>query len=275
MVVVIFAGLIHQVGQMVFGDGGQGADRGREALWPLLGLLLLAAVMVLLGVYHARCALTACWCARRRSSLAEPSHPRQELSARLAGLGGLRAGPAPAGSHLQAPARRRRTCRGGRSVRRGAGAGDPGCNRREATAERDVKVRYMFEPIAAGPRPLPDIFVTLVASLDPARPELPSISTEVPRRQLARARGAGSVRHRLLPGTPIRDHWSFTTAGPRACIRCARDSTARAASAGRAGEEFPHLLVEGEGVLEVPVGPIHAGSSSLATSASAQSASRY
>ena len=24
-------------------------------------------------------------------------------------------------------------------------------------------------------------------------------------------------------------------------------------------EEFPHLVVEGEGVLEVPVGPIHAG----------------
>jgi hydrogenase-4 component F len=50
MVVVIFAGLIHHVGQMVFGDADKTADRGREAPSPLLGALLLALVMVLLGV---------------------------------------------------------------------------------------------------------------------------------------------------------------------------------------------------------------------------------
>jgi hydrogenase-4 component F len=50
MVVVIFAGLIHHVGQMVFGDADKSADRGREAPSPLLGALLLALVMVLLGV---------------------------------------------------------------------------------------------------------------------------------------------------------------------------------------------------------------------------------
>jgi hydrogenase-4 component F len=49
MVVVIFAGLIHHVGQMVFGEA-EAADRGREALSPLLGGLLLALVMVALGV---------------------------------------------------------------------------------------------------------------------------------------------------------------------------------------------------------------------------------
>jgi hydrogenase-4 component F len=50
MVVVIFAGLVHHVGQMVFGDADKTADRGRESPSPLLGALLLALVMVLLGV---------------------------------------------------------------------------------------------------------------------------------------------------------------------------------------------------------------------------------
>jgi len=50
MVVVIFAGLIHHVGQMVFGEADKSADRGREAFSPLLGALLLALVMVMLGV---------------------------------------------------------------------------------------------------------------------------------------------------------------------------------------------------------------------------------
>jgi len=50
MVVVIFAGLIHHVGQMVFGDADNAADRGREACLPLFGSMLLALVMVWLGV---------------------------------------------------------------------------------------------------------------------------------------------------------------------------------------------------------------------------------
>jgi len=51
MVVIIFAGLIHHVGQMAFGSAGEGAERGREALTPLLAMFLLAAVMVLLGLW--------------------------------------------------------------------------------------------------------------------------------------------------------------------------------------------------------------------------------
>ncbi len=51
MVVIIFAGLIHHVGQMVFGAADGSADRGREAPSPLLAMLLLAAVMVLFGVW--------------------------------------------------------------------------------------------------------------------------------------------------------------------------------------------------------------------------------
>ncbi len=51
MVVVIFAGLIHHVGQMAFGVADGGAVSGREAASPILAMLLLAAVMLLLGVW--------------------------------------------------------------------------------------------------------------------------------------------------------------------------------------------------------------------------------
>src|SRR5512143_418626 len=49
VVVVIFSGLIHHVGQMAFGKAAESADRRREALSPLLAMALLAGVMVLLG----------------------------------------------------------------------------------------------------------------------------------------------------------------------------------------------------------------------------------
>ncbi len=51
MVVIIFAGLIHHVGQMVFGIADERAMRGRESPSPLLGMALLAAVMLLLGMW--------------------------------------------------------------------------------------------------------------------------------------------------------------------------------------------------------------------------------
>jgi hydrogenase-4 component F len=51
MVVIIFAGLILHVGQMAFGVADPSAQRGREATSPLLGMLILAAVMVLLGLW--------------------------------------------------------------------------------------------------------------------------------------------------------------------------------------------------------------------------------
>ena len=54
MVVVIFAGLVHHVGQMAFGVADGRAVRGREAPAPILAMLLLAAVMLLLGVWIPR-----------------------------------------------------------------------------------------------------------------------------------------------------------------------------------------------------------------------------
>jgi hydrogenase-4 component F len=50
MVVVIFAGLLHHVGAMVFGKPSETAGREREAWSPLLGMLLLAGIMILLGL---------------------------------------------------------------------------------------------------------------------------------------------------------------------------------------------------------------------------------
>lgn len=51
MVVIILAGLIHHVGQMAYGVADKAADRGPESRLSLVGLLVLAAVMVLLGLY--------------------------------------------------------------------------------------------------------------------------------------------------------------------------------------------------------------------------------
>ena len=50
MVVVIFAGLLHHVGVMAFGEPTATASREPEAWFPLAGMLLLAAIMILLGI---------------------------------------------------------------------------------------------------------------------------------------------------------------------------------------------------------------------------------
>lgn len=50
-VVVIFAGFVNHVGHMAFGTAGDGADESPESRTGLLGMLLVAAVMLLLGVH--------------------------------------------------------------------------------------------------------------------------------------------------------------------------------------------------------------------------------
>jgi len=50
MVVIIFAGLLHHAGAMAFGKASPEASREPETWSPLLGMLLLAAIMVLLGL---------------------------------------------------------------------------------------------------------------------------------------------------------------------------------------------------------------------------------
>ncbi len=128
----------------------------------------------------------------------------------------------------------------------------------EATAERDLKVRYIFEPGGAGDGVLPDTFVTLVASLDPARPELPSISAAVPAANW-HEREAQDLFGITFSGHPdprplvLHDGW------PKGLYPLRKGFDARQRPAVEQAEEFPHLMVEGEGVFEVPVGPIHAG----------------
>lgn len=50
MVVVIFAGLLHHAGAMVFGEPTPAASREPEAWSPLVGMILLAAIMIVLGL---------------------------------------------------------------------------------------------------------------------------------------------------------------------------------------------------------------------------------
>ncbi len=50
MAVVIFAGLLHHAGSMAFGEPTATATREPESSSPLLGMILLAAIMVLLGL---------------------------------------------------------------------------------------------------------------------------------------------------------------------------------------------------------------------------------
>jgi len=50
MLLIIFAGIIHHVGEMVFGVAGPEVSRERERVTPLVGMVLLAAVMLALGL---------------------------------------------------------------------------------------------------------------------------------------------------------------------------------------------------------------------------------
>ncbi len=129
----------------------------------------------------------------------------------------------------------------------------------EANAGRDLEVRYVFEPAAgAAAPPLPDLFVTLEASLDPARPRVPSISAQVPAASW-HEREAQDLFGVVFEGHPdprplvVHDGWPEGLYPLRKRFDPARRPPALPA------EEFPHLAAEGEGVFEVPVGPIHAG----------------
>jgi len=116
-----------------------------------------------------------------------------------------------------------------------------------------LTVRYVFEP-----REAEDRFVTLAVSLDPARAELPSLTCAVP---------AANWHER-----EVRDLFGVVPAGhpdPRPLVlhagwpagvypmRKAFDASERPAVA--PGEEVSRRVVEGGGVFEIPVGPIHAG----------------
>jgi Ni,Fe-hydrogenase III large subunit/Ni,Fe-hydrogenase III component G len=182
----------------------------------------------------------------------------QDLGARLAGHGVFAPGPRPQDLTFRlqraedVPAVVAEVCAAG------LGLATLVATDESATSERDVKVRYVFEPITGNTRPLPDIFVTLVASLDPARPELPSITTKVPSANW-HEREAQDLFGIVFAGHPdprplvVHDGW------PKGLFPLRKSFDARQRPPVEPAAEFPHLLVEGEGVLELPVGPIHAG----------------
>ncbi len=127
----------------------------------------------------------------------------------------------------------------------------------EGNASRDLQVRYVFEPTTGTP-PLPDVFVTLLASLDPSRPVLPSISAEVPaaswhEREAQDLFGISFDGHPDPRPLVVHDGW------PKGLFPLRKRFDASQRPPALPAEEFPHLVVEGEGVLEIPVGPIHAG----------------
>ena len=124
-----------------------------------------------------------------------------------------------------------------------------------ATPDGDLKVRYVFEPTAPGAA---DRFVTLLISVDAARPEVPSLTMAVPaanwhEREMQDLFGIVPLGHPDLRPLVVHDGW------PRGVfpLRKAFDGSRRVPV--EPADEFPHLVAEGEGVFEIPVGPIHAG----------------
>ncbi len=123
------------------------------------------------------------------------------------------------------------------------------------TTDGDLKVRYVFEPTAAG---APDRFVTLLVPVDAARPSIPSITTLVPaanwhERELHDLLGIVPAGHPDLRPLVVHDGWPAGHFPLRKSFDGSRQVPVEPAG------EFPHLVVEGEGVFEIPVGPIHAG----------------
>jgi Ni,Fe-hydrogenase III large subunit/Ni,Fe-hydrogenase III component G len=121
--------------------------------------------------------------------------------------------------------------------------------------DADFKVRYVFEPTVPG---VPDRFVTLLVSVDPACPEVASLTTAIPaanwhEREMHDLFGIVPVGHPDLRPLVVHDGW------PQGVFPLRKSFSASRRVPVEAAEEFPHVVVEGEGVFEIPVGPIHAG----------------
>jgi Ni,Fe-hydrogenase III large subunit/Ni,Fe-hydrogenase III component G len=179
------------------------------------------------------------------------------VRARLGGLGDLEAGPRPGDLTLRMRSADDVPAAADRLVAAGLALATLAATDDEATADRDLKVRYVFEP-AGGATPLPDVFVTLLASLDPGRPELPSLSARVPaaswhEREARDLFGIAFAGHPDPRPLVVHDGW------PEGLHPLRKRFDASQRPPVEDAEEFPHLLVEGEGVFEIPVGPIHAG----------------
>ncbi|MGA2080341.1 MAG: NADH-quinone oxidoreductase subunit C [Holophaga sp.] len=125
----------------------------------------------------------------------------------------------------------------------------------ETGKDGTLTVRYLFEPTSPGAM---DRFVTLLVSVDAGRPEVPSIMRAIPaanwhEREMRDLFGIIPVGHPDPRPLVVHDGW------PRGVfpLRKSFDGSCRVPVEPAA--EFPHMVAEGEGVFEIPVGPIHAG----------------
>jgi len=117
------------------------------------------------------------------------------------------------------------------------------------------KVRYIFEPTVAAAH---DQFVTLLVPVDPTRPEVASLTVAIPaanwhEREMRDLFGIVPVGHPDPRTLVVHDGWPQGVFPLRKSFDGSRRVPVEPA------EEFPHLVAEGEGVFEIPVGPIHAG----------------
>ena len=131
-----------------------------------------------------------------------------------------------------------------------------------ATPEGDLKVRYVFEPTTPG---APDQFLTLLVSVDSAAPEVPSLARAIPaanwhEREVRDLFGIVPVGHPDPRPLVVHDGWPAGAFPLRKSFDGARRRWPEPVGAGEVpADEFPHLVADGEGVFEIPVGPIHAG----------------
>jgi Ni,Fe-hydrogenase III large subunit/Ni,Fe-hydrogenase III component G len=119
----------------------------------------------------------------------------------------------------------------------------------------DLKVRYVFEPTTPDAQ---DRFVTLLISVDAAHPEAPSLTTTVPaanwhEREMRDLFGIVPIGHPDPRPLVVHDGWPPGVFP----LRKSFDGSKRVPV--EPADEFPHLVAEGDGVFEIPVGPIHAG----------------
>jgi Ni,Fe-hydrogenase III component G len=121
------------------------------------------------------------------------------------------------------------------------------------------RVRYIFDPAnATHEKPLADVFITLTVSLKGEHPTVPSITHLVPaanwhEREMRDMFGIEPEGHPDPRPLVLHDGW------PAGLHPLRKDFDSRQRPERMPAEEFPHLMIEGEGVMEVPVGPIHAG----------------
>jgi Ni,Fe-hydrogenase III large subunit/Ni,Fe-hydrogenase III component G len=189
--------------------------------------------------------------------LADPIPVVEKVRARLGGRGALESGPRPGDLTVRLHRAEDVPAAVAELAAAGLGLATLAVTDDAANAARDLEVRWVFEPVA-GTVPLPDVFVTLLASVDPGRPEVPSISGQVPAASW-HEREAHDLFGIVFTGHPdprplvVHDGW------PEGLHPLRKAFDGRQRPPVEPAEEFPHLVVEGEGVFEVPVGPIHAG----------------